>query len=56
MVKLMLLLLLVFGAFCALSIFAPSSWAPAFQVWGHTIPYLVLGVCLVAYVGYKAIK
>lgn len=56
MIKLILLGLLAFGTYCALSLFAPSSWGTAFTAWGHTVPYLALGVCLVGYIGYKAIK
>lgn len=56
MVKLFLLGLLAFGAFCALSFFVPSSWGTAFHVSGRAIPWLALGVVGVGYIGYKAIK
>jgi len=56
MIKFILLILLCFGAYTALCVFAPSTWAPAFRISGHGIPYLALGVCLCGYVGYKAIK
>jgi hypothetical protein len=56
MVKFFLLVVLAFGAFCAFSIFAPSSWGTAFRVSGHAIPWIALGVCAIGWVGYKAIK
>jgi hypothetical protein len=56
MIKLILLCLLAFGAYCALCVFAPSSWGTAFHVSGHSIPYIAIGVCVIGYIGYKSLK
>lgn len=56
MIKLILLVILAFGAFMALAIFLPQSRETAFHIASHPIPWVALGVCLVGYVGYKAIK
>lgn len=55
MIKFILVLVLTFGAFCAIALLAPSSWGTAFTVGGKHIPYIALGVCLVGYIGWKKI-
>lgn len=56
MMKLFLLALLAFGAFLAMGIFFPSSTHTAFTVGGYHITWIILGVCGVTFLGYKAIK
>lgn len=56
MIKLILLAILVFGAFMALAIFLPASRGTAFTAFAHPIPWIVIGVGVVGFVGYKAIK
>ncbi len=56
MVKFFLIALIAFGAFMLLGIYLPSSTHTAFSVSGHAIPWIALGVCGCAFLGYKAIK
>jgi hypothetical protein len=56
MLKVILIGLICFGAFVLLGAYLPSSTHTAFTVSGHAIPWIALGVCGCAFLGYKAIK
>jgi hypothetical protein len=56
MLKVFLIGLICFGAFMLLSIYVPTSFHTAFHVSGKAIPWIFLGVCGCAFLGYKAIK
>ncbi len=56
MLKFFLLLVLAFGAYCAIAAFFPSSHLPAFHAWGHAVPWIAIGVGVIGYAGYKSIK
>lgn len=56
MLKVFLVGVLAFGAFMLLGMFLPSSTHTAFSVSGHAIPWIALGVCGCAFLGWKAIK
>lgn len=56
MLKVILIGLICFGAFVLLGAYLPSSTHTAFNVSGHAIPWIALGVCACGFLGYKAIK
>lgn len=56
MLKVFLVCVLAFGAFMALAIFWPTSTHTAFTLSGHHVPWIALGVCGCAFLGWKAIK
>lgn len=56
MLKVIVILAAVFGAFMALNIFLPTSTHTAFVVSGYHVPWYALGVCAVGYIAYKIIK
>lgn len=56
MIKLILLVILGFGAYMALSMFWPATFGTAFTAFSHPIPWIAIGVCVVGYIGYKTIK
>jgi hypothetical protein len=56
MLKFFLITLIAFGAFIALGLLIPTSTHTAFTIAGRNIPWIALGVCGCAFLGYKAIK
>ena len=56
MIKLVLLAILAFGAYCAIATLFPSSGLPAFHAWGHAVPWIAIGVGGIGYIGYKSLK
>ncbi len=56
MLKVFLVGLIAFGAFMLLGMFMPSSAHTAFNISGHAIPWIALGVVGCGFIGWKAIK
>ena len=56
MIKLILVLLLAFGAFMALVMFLPTSTHTAITLGEHAIPWFAIGVGAIAFLGWRAIK
>lgn len=54
--KIAFTLLIAFGAFIALAMYVPHVWDVSFVAWGRAIPWIAIGVVVVGFAGYKALK
>lgn len=56
MIRILVILVAMFGALVLLTRFFPSSQAIAFHVGDHAVPWFALGVCALGYAAYRVTK